>query len=78
MFKGLWGERLFKSFDTKCRGYINFTEFLKGLGTYCKCTEEEKVELLFDLYDMDHDGFIQKKELIAMVQFPLFPPYNRF
>jgi len=42
---------------------------LKGLGTYCKCTEEEKVELLFGLYDLDDDGFIQKKELITMVSF---------
>jgi Ca2+-binding EF-hand superfamily protein len=28
---GLWGQRLFKKFDTKHTNHIDFTEFLNGL-----------------------------------------------
>jgi len=35
----------------------------------CKSAEEDKIKLLFSLYDFDNDGYIEKKELITMVFF---------
>jgi len=63
----VWGERLFRSFDIKYTGNITFAGFLSGLATYCKCPENEKIDLLFKLYDVDNDGYIEKKDLVTMV-----------
>lgn len=73
MFQGLWGERIFRSFDTESKGHLTLKDLLTGLITYCKSTEEEKIKILFDLYDIDDDGYIQKKELVTMVKTLLFP-----
>jgi len=64
---GLWGERVFRSFDTESKGHLNVKDLLTGLMMYCKSTEEEKIQLLFELYDIDDDGYIQKKELVTML-----------
>jgi len=64
---GVWGERLFRSFDIKYTGNITFAGFLSGLATYCKCPENEKIDLLFKLYDVDNDGYIEKKDLVTML-----------
>lgn len=50
-------------------GHLGFGAFLKGLATYCKCTQEEKVKLVFSLFDMENNGFIQKKDMITIVDF---------
>lgn len=67
ILQGLWGEKLFEKFDYKHTGYINFYGFLQGIACCCKSAEDDKVHLLFSLYDMDQDGYIKKKEMITMV-----------
>jgi Ca2+-binding EF-hand superfamily protein/tRNA A-37 threonylcarbamoyl transferase component Bud32 len=64
---GLWGERLFAKFDRKKTGRIDFMEFLQGLAICCKCDDETKVKFLFEMYDLDEDGFIEKKEMCMML-----------
>jgi len=67
--KGLWGEQLFKKFDLNHTGLLTFYEFAAGIALCCKSAEEDKIKLLFSLYDFDNDGYIEKKELITMVIF---------
>ena len=54
------------------KGHLTLKDLLTGLIAYCKGTEEEKIKLLFDLYDIDDDGYIQKKELVTMVNTLMF------
>ena len=65
----MWGERLFDKFDKKKTGRIDFIEFLQGINSCCKCDEEEKIRFLFSLYDLNQDGYIEKKEMLMMVTY---------
>ena len=49
---GLLGERLFEKFDFKNTGYVDFEEFLCGIGTVIRGEENEDAEYLFSLYDL--------------------------
>ncbi|KAG0037621.1 hypothetical protein BGZ82_002167 [Podila clonocystis] len=56
--------RLFSAFDTNptTKG-VNFKEFIEGLSVFMKGTPDEKLELSFKLYDIDHAGYITRPGL---------------
>ncbi|KAF9435046.1 hypothetical protein BGZ76_006988 [Entomortierella beljakovae] len=56
--------RLYSAFDTNpnTRG-VNFNEFIEGLSVFMKGTPDEKLELSFKLYDIDHVGYITRPGL---------------
>ncbi|KAG0334791.1 hypothetical protein BG000_008040 [Podila horticola] len=56
--------RLFSAFDTNptSKG-VNFKEFIEGLSVFMKGTPDEKLELSFKLYDIDHAGYITRPGL---------------
>ncbi|CAG9328952.1 unnamed protein product [Blepharisma stoltei] len=64
---GLLGERLFRMFDTSGSGLIDFDGFLLGLAAFSKGTLEEKYKIIFNLYDLNEDGIIDKSELVTMI-----------
>lgn len=69
---GLYGEQLFNVFDFKKTGVIDYTEFLTGLAMCLKGDVDEKLEVLFKIYDISRDGLVSKKELETMLhQVPL-------
>ncbi|KAJ2958409.1 hypothetical protein NQZ79_g6017 [Umbelopsis isabellina] len=55
--------RLYAAFDVENSKHIGFREFVDGLSVFMKGTPEEKLELSFKLYDMDHDGYLTQAEL---------------
>ncbi|RKP18012.1 EF-hand [Rozella allomycis CSF55] len=59
----LFLERLFDAFDVNHDKSIDLEEFVQGLNILLKGTPEEKLEFSFRIYDIDHDGFLTKKEL---------------
>jgi len=63
----MWGERLFDKFDRYKSGRIDYDQFTMGLSVCIKGSEEEKLRLLFSLYDLSGDGSIDKRELLMMV-----------
>ncbi|KAJ3013520.1 UNVERIFIED_CONTAM: hypothetical protein HDU68_000639, partial [Siphonaria sp. JEL0065] len=63
----LFLERLFDAFDTDRSKSIDFREFIQGLSVFMKGSAEEKMELSFRLYDIDHSGSIEPKELINIM-----------
>lgn len=65
--QGLWGERLFSRFDHKGVGSIGFEEFASGLSLCIKSSREDKLKLLFSLYDLKNDGLIDKDEFLTMI-----------
>ncbi|ORM41477.1 Myosin light chain kinase A [Babesia sp. Xinjiang] len=69
---GLWGERLFRYFDTNESGCVEFEEFVAGIAVCCRGTRTEKTNVLFHVFDLDDDGRVQKSELVAMLSnFPV-------
>ncbi|KAG0042890.1 hypothetical protein BGZ83_012066, partial [Gryganskiella cystojenkinii] len=56
--------RLFAAFDTNPNSKgVNFKEFIEGLSVFMKGTPDEKLELSFKLYDVDHAGYITRPGL---------------
>ena len=53
--------------DTDGTGRLDFREFLASLSVQLKGTMEDKLAWLFNLYDLDNTGHIQRKELEQMV-----------
>jgi len=64
---GLHGERLFHLFDNKHTGTIDFEEFLAGMAVCAKGSFEEKVHLIFRIYDIDENQHVSKAELRTML-----------
>ncbi|PHJ18140.1 camk protein kinase [Cystoisospora suis] len=64
---GLWGERLFQKFDYKGAGSVDYEEFLIGIAVCCRGTKSDRMYVLFQVFDLNSDGYIQKSELVAML-----------
>lgn len=62
----MWGQRLFKKFDTHKTGYIDFTEFLQGLIPCVSKDTDLKTRKFFEMYDQDDNGYIEKDEFQKM------------
>eukprot|EP00914_Ancora_sagittata_P031496 GHVO01063836.1.p1 GENE.GHVO01063836.1~~GHVO01063836.1.p1 ORF type:complete len:1053 (-),score=201.67 GHVO01063836.1:217-3375(-) len=63
----LWARRLFKFFDQKSDTVIDYEEFILGLAVCCRGTKGEKTKVLFQMFDLNGDGYIQRDELITML-----------
>ena len=64
---GLLGERLFAVFDKKQIGEVDYEEFVCGLAVTCRGSWEEKVEFIFNIYDVHSVGAVSREELTALV-----------
>jgi Ca2+-binding EF-hand superfamily protein len=60
-------ERLYSVFDANDSDSIDFNEFCLGLTRLLKGTVNEKLELLFQMYDKNGDGTIGLTELLDVV-----------
>ncbi|KAI8351206.1 hypothetical protein EDC96DRAFT_518878 [Choanephora cucurbitarum] len=56
-------EQLYSAFGGDSKNSIDFCEFVDGLSVFMKGTPDEKLNLSFKLYDVDHDGYLTKPEL---------------
>jgi len=74
---GILADRLFDAFDTKRTKVIDFDEFVLGLAKYVRGDMNDKIEMLFKLFDMDTQGYVTKNEL-QTVLFSLITPAISF
>eukprot|EP00943_MAST-04B_sp_MAST-4B-sp1_P001807 g1807.t1 len=65
--RGILGERLFTLFDVDRSGVLDYEEFICGLALFCRGSQEEKLRVMFDMYDLAGDGAIHKKELSILL-----------
>lgn len=65
-------DRIFKFFDTKSDGTITREEWILGLNVLLKGTTEEQTAYSFSIYDLNHDGFISKEEMLNLLKTALF------
>jgi Ca2+-binding EF-hand superfamily protein len=59
-------ERTFTVLDTDASGFIEYREFVVAMYLFMFASREEKLQLLFNLYDLDGNGQINKKEFKKM------------
>ena len=56
-------EKLFALIDLDGSGTIEFDEFVRVLATYCMFSKDEILRFCFDIFDVDHSGSIDEKEV---------------
>ena len=64
---GLLAERLFSVLDTDGDNYLNSKEFLTGLLRFYCSTFDQKIQLVFEIYDFDKDGYITKTDICTLI-----------
>ncbi|KAJ5074554.1 calcium binding protein [Anaeramoeba ignava] len=57
------GELLFKNFDENGDGEISFSELITAMSITSRGSTDEKLEFLFNIYDLDGNGFIERDEI---------------
>ncbi|XP_013378732.1 dual oxidase 2-like isoform X2 [Lingula anatina] len=61
-------ENMFKLVDKDMNGYISFREFLDMIVIFSKGSAEDRMKLLFDMYDITSAGCLTKKEFNVMIK----------
>ena len=62
-------KRVIDALDKDRNGSISFLEFMQGLQTIQEnSSDEEKIKFAFELYDINHDGFISESELYQVLK----------
>ncbi|XP_021922808.1 Kv channel-interacting protein 4-like isoform X2 [Zootermopsis nevadensis] len=57
---------VFAALDQEQSGTITFRDFMLGLSIVMKGTLQERLRWAFSLYDVNHDGYITKAEMLAV------------
>ena len=66
---GIIGERLFKVFDLSSSGAIELKEFVEGMKILFYEDFEKNSKFIFDFYDFDNDGKINKEDIRAILSY---------
>ena len=56
----------FRAFDKDGSGFVDFVEYVTALSVFQKGDPEERLRLLFDLYDTDKSGKLSYNEIFQM------------
>ena len=66
---GIIGDRLYRVFNKKNREYISLSEFTNGMkNLFCEDYEQSS-KFIFDFYDYDNDGKINKEDIRAILSY---------
>merc|ERR1711872_435560 len=63
-------QRVVQVFDADQSGELDFKEFVKGLAMFTmkNVDRDRKLKFLFNIYDMDSDGYISNSELFTVLK----------
>ncbi|KAL2013265.1 hypothetical protein VTN00DRAFT_790 [Thermoascus crustaceus] len=59
-------DRMFAFYDTNGDNLIGFEEFLKGLASFNNKSADERMRRIFNGYDIDRDGYVERKDFLRM------------
>ena len=63
-----YGKQVFKLIDRNGDGTIDFREFLINVSIETRGTLDEKLEHVFNLYDLDKNGYVTKSEMVEFIK----------
>ena len=66
---GIIGERLFNVFDTNSSDSIELDEFVYGMKTLFGADYEKNTKFIFDFYDFDNNGKINKEDIRVILSY---------
>ncbi len=66
---GIIGDRFFRVLDVKNTTVLSMNDFIKGMTTLFCGGYEETVKFIFNFYDMDNDGMINKEDIRIVLSY---------
>ena len=66
---GIIGDRFFKVLDVRHTSGLCMNDFIKGMTTLFCGGYEETVKFIFDFYDIDNDGIINKEDIRVVLSY---------
>ena len=66
---GIIGDRFFRVLDSKNTGVLSISDFVKGMITLFCGGYEETIKFIFNFYDMDNDGRIDKEDIRTVLSY---------
>ena len=63
-----FAENIFRTMDTDNNGRLDFREVLMSVSLTQHGTEKERIEWMFNLFDINQTGFIDKDELLTLLK----------
>ena len=66
---GIIGDRFFRVLDIKNTTVLSLNDFVKGMKTLFCGSYEETVRFIFNFYDMDNDGIINKEDIRIVLSY---------
>ena len=66
---GLISQRLFSVFDLKNKGSIDLNEFINGMKSLFYNSFETSSKFIFNFYDFDKDGLIDKNDIRTVLSY---------
>ena len=64
----LFVEQMFQLIDQDGNGFISFREFLNMIVIFAKGSPDDKIKLMFDMYDVDKSGRLSRDEFRKMLK----------
>ena len=64
----LFVEQVFRIVDKDNSGTINFQEFLQFVAMFTTGDFDSKMELMFNIYDLDGNGELSRNEFVKMLK----------
>ena len=66
---GIIGDRFFRVLDIKNTSVLSLNDFIKGMSTLFCGGYEETVKFIFNFYDMDNDGIVNKEDIRVVLSY---------
>lgn len=64
----LFVDQMFELIDQDGNGFVSFREFLDMIVIFAKGSSEDKIKLMFDMYDIDKSGALNRAEFKKMLK----------
>ena len=61
-------EQMFRLIDKDNNGYISFREFMDVMIIFAKGSPEQKIRIMFDMYDCDQNGRLSINDFRSMIK----------